>query len=350
LNIYKQCRTTEEIDSAFDMLQNEMRDSIEDSMKQTRVSLFENFDEEVIEKLKIREDKDTTFLDRYNQLLWALTCGILRDRISVTDNDTHKFILQHSPNSSIQTGLYALNNSDIRAYNYRISHPLAQWAVTKAIKQHTPNTYLEFNYTQNNGIVSIIKQNIGKSGYLSMRVIRYCSLKEEEEHIILAAVDTLGNEMDENFAERLLTLPAKVINNNEEIHNEQLNTLIQTYQETLVESLELRDSEVITTEIVKIENWAEDNRKALQQKLAELDKAIDEKNNEFVSERNLRKKLAIQKEKDVLHEKRDLAWQEYDKRREDLKADKNKIIDNLYDLADGKIEVVDEFTIKWKII
>ena len=87
----------------------------------------------------------------------------------------------------------------------------------------------------------------------------------------------------------------------------------------------------------------------MQQKLTELDKAIDEKNNEFVCERNIRKKLAIQKEKDALNDKRDAAWREFDQKREELKKDKNKIISHLYELADGKMEIVDEYTIKWTI-
>ena len=48
---------------------------------------------------------------------------------------------------------------------------------------------------------------------------------------------------------------------------------------------------------MEIENWAEYNRKALQQRLNDLDKAIEEKNDEFVKERNIRKKLSIQKKK-----------------------------------------------------
>jgi len=106
---------------------------------------------------------------------------------------------------------------------------------------------------------------------------------------------------------------------------------------------------LISDEIVKIENWAEDNRKALQQRLNELDKAIEQKRDEFVKERNIRKKLAIQKEKDALNEKRDVAWYEFDEKKTQLKADKNKLVTKLYDLAEVKVETVDEFSIKWRV-
>ena len=349
LAIYQQCRTTEDIDRAFDNLQEELRDDIENSMQQTKVSLFENFDEEVIEKLKIRETKDNTLLNKYNLLLWELTCGMLNSNISINSNAKYEFTLYNSPINGIPTGTYSFDKDTSAGYNYRISHPLAQWVVNKAKQNETPSAIVEFDYNSKGGIISILRQNIGNSGYLTFRIVRYDSLNEAEEHILLAATDKYGNKMERDFAIRLLSLPAKVVSYQDRIIADELGEIIETEQDNLLEKLELRNSDLITTEITKVENWAEDNRKALQQKLTELDKAIDEKNNEFVSERNIRKKLAIQKEKDALNDKRDAAWREFDQKREELKKDKNKIISHLYELADGKMEIVDEYTIKWII-
>lgn len=349
LAIYQQCRTTEDIDRAFDKLQEELRDDIEDSLRQTKVSLFENFDEEVIDKLKIRETKDSTLLDKYNLLLWELTCGVLNSNIRINSSNRYEFTLYNSPIKEIPTGIYSFDKDTSAGYNYRISHPLAQWIVNKAKKEDTPCATIEFDYSGKGNIITILKQNIGNSGYLTFRVVRYNSLNEEEEHILLAATDKYGNKMERDFAMRLLSLPAKVVSYEDTIIADELGEIIETEQDNLLEKLELRNSDLITTEITKVENWAEDNRKALQQKLTELDKAIDEKNNEFVSERNIRKKLAIQKEKDALNDKRDAAWREFDQKREELKKDKNKIISHLYELADGKMEIVDEYTIKWII-
>ena len=349
LAIYQQCRTTEDIDRAFDSLQEELRDDIEDSLQQTKVSLFENFDEEVIEKLKIRETKDSTLLNKYNQLLWELTCDILHNNIRINSDGKHEFTLHYSPMSGVPVGMYNLGKENSRGYNYRISHPLAQWVVNKAKQAETPCAVVEFDYSGRGAIISVLKQHIGNSGYLTFRVVRYKSLNEAEEHILLAATDKHGSQMEHDFAVRLLSLPAKVISYQDTITATGLCDIMETEQDHLLEKLELRNSDLITEEITKVENWAEDNRKALQQKLAELDKAIDEKNNEFVSERNIRKKLAIQKEKDALNDKRDAAWREFDQKREELKKDKNKIISHLYELADGNMEIVDEYTIKWTI-
>ena len=274
---------------------------------------------------------------------------MLNSDISINSNAKYEFTLYNSPVNGIPTGTYSFDKDTSAGYTYRISHPLAQWVVNKAKQNETPCAIVEFDYNGKGGIISILRQNIGNSGYLTFRIVRYDSLNEAEEHILLAATDKYGNKMERDFAIRLLSLPAKVVSYQDTIIADELGEIIETEQDNLLEKLELRNSDLITTEITKVENWAEDNRKALQQKLTELDKAIDEKNNEFVSERNIRKKLAIQKEKDALNDKRDAAWREFDQKREELKKDKNKIISHLYELADGKIEIVDEYTIKWII-
>jgi len=184
-----------------------------------------------------------------------------------------------------------------------------------------------------------------------MRVVRFSSLSDVEEQILIAAVDSKGNVLDDDFAQRLLTVP--FLNHTElndvEIDNQLILDVLQIKQTALIEKLELRNADIVTDEILKIENWAEDNRKELQHNLTDLDKEIEDKNQEFMRERNIRQKLAIQKEKDVIVEKRDKAWRDYDEKREELKKEKNKLIQSLYQLADQQIEIIDEFSIKWTI-
>jgi superfamily II DNA/RNA helicase len=350
LNIYKQCRTTEDLDRAFDQLQEELHDDIKDNIQQTKASLFENFDEEVIEKLKIREEEETSRLDQYTELLWCLTCGVLRSQIKVSKNGKNEFLLPNDIDSNIHHGIYTLTKQESHGYNYRISHPLAQYVIHKAINAQTPIAGVEFDYSGCKKIVSVIKERVGTSGYLKFRLVRYHSLKEEEERILVVSTDEMGNVFNDNFTQRLLLLPAVVTE--DKVLSDELTTISEVLdkrEEELTEVLEARNGDLISDEIVKIENWAEDNRKALQQRLNDLDKAIEEKNDEFMKERKIRKKLAIQKEKDALNEKRDTAWREFDEKKTQLKSEKNKLVTKLYDLAEAKVETVDEYSIKWRI-
>ena len=71
--IYQTCRTVEEINQAFDNLQEEMDESIQNNLSDTRQKLLENFDTEVHEKLKINERESHAYLDTYERWLWEVT-------------------------------------------------------------------------------------------------------------------------------------------------------------------------------------------------------------------------------------------------------------------------------------
>lgn len=139
-----------------------------------------------------------------------------------------------------------------------------------------------FEYTKSNRHIAAVKQHLGEEGWLKFRVTRYSSLHEIEDEIVLVALDKDGKEMDIEFISPPLSLPAKTTGIYRGEIPDIVNSALTKKQEELTESLELRNSELISEEIVKIENWAEDNRRSLQQRLADLDKEIDEKNDEYV--------------------------------------------------------------------
>ena len=57
VSIYQNCRTPEEIEGAFERLQEEMSTQIDETMQDTRRKLLENFDAEVHDRLKVNLDE-----------------------------------------------------------------------------------------------------------------------------------------------------------------------------------------------------------------------------------------------------------------------------------------------------
>lgn len=70
--IYQQCRQTSEIRSAFDQLQKELNLEINEAMTHARRKLFENFEDEVREKLRLRNEDTNLHLNRFEQQLMKL--------------------------------------------------------------------------------------------------------------------------------------------------------------------------------------------------------------------------------------------------------------------------------------
>jgi len=68
--IYQTCRTPEQIEFEFDQLQRELSDAIEVGARDAREKLLDNFDQEVVEKVRVQSED---VLDRFNDRLWRLT-------------------------------------------------------------------------------------------------------------------------------------------------------------------------------------------------------------------------------------------------------------------------------------
>ena len=130
MQIYQQCRTPAEIQSAFDELQTSLGAEITDSMKTTRQKLLENFDEEVNQRLKVSEAKSKETLSRFEQLLMNLTKAELGNAATFGDNG---FELHHNPTTSnIPLGRYELPRRNPEAHYYRLSDTLAQYVIETA--------------------------------------------------------------------------------------------------------------------------------------------------------------------------------------------------------------------------
>lgn len=65
LDIYQSCRSVEEIDTAFDRLQEEMKEEIDQTIVDSQAKLIENFDKDVVNKLKLRKSTDEYRLSEF---------------------------------------------------------------------------------------------------------------------------------------------------------------------------------------------------------------------------------------------------------------------------------------------
>ena len=101
--IYQQCRKTDEIQTAFDRLQLELDFEITNTSNKARQQLLEHFDDEVREKLRIRNESSRAALNRYEQRLMALTRFELGDDATFASDAS--FDLHRSPfETEVPTG------------------------------------------------------------------------------------------------------------------------------------------------------------------------------------------------------------------------------------------------------
>lgn len=107
LEIYQTCRDEEEIEEAFDSLQKEMEEQIEEKMLQTREQLLNHFDEDVHARLNIHLDESKKQLDKFEKSFWNLTQYELSNIAKFSDKKA-SFFLQKPPSLDIPIGNYQL--------------------------------------------------------------------------------------------------------------------------------------------------------------------------------------------------------------------------------------------------
>ena len=188
--IYQRCRKPEEIQAAFDQLQRELSMEINEAMTRTRQQLLENFDDEVREKLRIRDEASKAYLNHFERLLMQLTRHELNGHAEFIADGVFRLMSQPFPElgDKIPLGLYELPRRSGEAHLYRLNHPLAEAIVAQAKARRLPPAEVRFDYGRHDGKVSILEPFIGQSGWLNAWVYTVESLDQAEDHLILAAI------------------------------------------------------------------------------------------------------------------------------------------------------------------
>lgn len=277
--IYQNCRTEEEIQKAFDDLQLQLEEDIDDKMQYTRKSLLENFDEEVHEKLRINLATSKDYLSRYENLLWNLARFFLY-KDAVFSNDEYSFFLKRNPlpGQSIHPGPYRIGKNIEDANVFRIGHPLAQHIIEKCKNEKLPITEIIFDYGGSLKKISILEPLVGQAGWLSVTVLTIVSL-ETEDHFVLCGVSDNGTVLDQDHCHRLFSLNGEVGKHEEQINlPSEIKNLLKRSAETITEQVLLRNSlrnaGFFDEELIKLEKWAEDKKSSLEIELKQLDVEI----------------------------------------------------------------------------
>src|SRR5690606_58004 len=130
IEIYKKCRTKEEIDHYFDELQKEFEDQINQRVKEVQSQLFDNFQASVIDKLKITLSETKVFLEKYEKWLWELTRYYLRNKAQFIFDD-FTFELDNGEK-------YTLNKKREDAKPFLLQGDVAQHIIEQGRKENTP--------------------------------------------------------------------------------------------------------------------------------------------------------------------------------------------------------------------
>ncbi len=352
--IYQNCRKPEEIATAFNQLQLELSLEINESMTRTRQQLLENFDDEVREKLRVRDEDSKAYLNRYERLLMQLTRHELDGQAEFLGDAAFRLAASPFPQqaASIPLGLYELPRRSGEAHLYRLNHPLAEILVENAKNRDLPTAEIQFDYGQHDGKVTRLEPLIGKTGWLAILLFSVEALDQAEDHLILSAITDDGQTLEEDVAQRLLTLPCASTPRPliaEDGIQATLDTLTQSRQTNIQRNISERNARFFEAEADKLDGWADDLKVGLEREIKEVDRQIKEARRAATTALTLDEKLAGQKQIKALEAQRNQkrrslfdAQDQVDKQREELIA-----------VIEGKLNQTTAlqslFTLRWQL-
>jgi superfamily II DNA or RNA helicase len=347
--IYHKCRTPEQIQFEFDQLQRELETEIVEGQRDAREKLLENFDQEVVEKVRI-ESQDV--LDRFNERLWRLTVHLLRDYARF-DDEGYSFMLHRNPfpGETIHPGPYRMGKRSEDANTYRVGHPLAQRVLGLGRGLSVPPAEVTFRYRESGKKIAILEPLLDASGWLALTRLTVRAM-ETEDHFFFAGASDAGEALDEAQCRRLFDLPATV----EDPHTVPEGVaavLTETHvrrQRELLEDLATRNGRWFDLEMDKLDRWAEDRRTSLKVALDEVDETLKAAKKAARLAPTLPEKLERQREARVLEGKRDEAWRAYDKAGRDIDRQKDELLDEISRRLEQKLELDPLFTLRWRLI
>ncbi len=340
----------EQIQFEFDQLQHELEADISAGEQDAREKLLDNFDQEVVEKVRIQSHD---FLDRFNQELWQVTRYVLAEDAAF-DETGYSFLLKRNPFSGedIFPGPYRMGAQINGANTYRVGHPLAQRILDRAKIFPTPCTEVIFDYTSSGKHIAALEPLVGKSGLINCAHFSVTAL-ETEDHLLLAGFVEDGTPLDTTQCQRLFDLSGRQRDASSiEIPATafaKLQALQLDQQHALLEEMTSRNANWFDVEMDKLDHWAEDRRASLKVELEELDDSVKETRKAARNAPNLPEKLERQRELRKLEAKRDTAWHNYDEASRELDRQKEALLDEISHRLKQLTNQENLFIIRWRI-
>ncbi len=350
--IYQTCRKPEEISRAFDELQLELRLEIDEAMSRTGRMLLEHFDDEVREKLRVRDDESRRSLGQVEQLLMRITAHELRE--VATFGEDGSFELREAPKDvDAPAGRYELPRRSGDAHTYRLNHPLAEAILQKARGRDIPALGITLRYDRSAGRATALEPLVGRSGTLAVTALSVTALDQAEDHLLLTGLTDHGEAIDADVAQRLLMLPAAVEETGArrvaERHDEH-EAREQELREALLARIDARNLTFFDAESDKLDQWAEDLKLGLEREIKEIERRIREARKATSGAKTLEEKVAAQRHVKQIESQRNQKRRALFDAQDEIDRQREELIRSI----EGKlgVQVTSErlFTIGWKLV
>ncbi|MBN2866784.1 MAG: DEAD/DEAH box helicase family protein [Thiotrichales bacterium] len=349
--IYDQSRSPQEIMAAFDQLQKELEETIQKRMVETEQKLFEHFDQNIHELLKVRKKRAEDQLDKISRYFWALTQFILDNK--ATFNSHNLSFDLHTALGISPKGHYRLKQKGVDvpedAHLYRLGHPVGQYVLEHGRRLDTPMESVSFDLSGHSYKLSALEPYIGKSGWLELNQLTLHSF-QDEDHLVFSCMAENGEVLDQEACEQLFQLSAKVHGSVEQQAPDVFESQVERQLHVQLNRALEENNVYFQQAREKLEQWAEDQIKSAEEAL------IDTKLKIRDAKRQSRQAESLDEQKKWQEEIKKLEKQQRRQRQsifdveDEIEEQRDRLIEAIENQLNQKSHTDKLFRIYWKLI
>jgi ERCC4-related helicase len=355
LSIYETCRHPDEIEAAFNTLQAELEEAINDRIKDTQSQLLENFDEDVHDRLKLRLDEAEARLDKLGRWFWGVTRYALQKQARF-DHGSYAFSLQQPPTGiaePVAPGRYQLIRGgaqpDMLAHAYRLSHPLGEWALQSSLEAATPIAQVTFNYSEHGSKISLVENLIGQSGWLRLDRLQVSAF-ETTEKLLFSGLTDRGQLLDQEACEKLMAIEAAAkATPIDAAPPAQLNANSERHIAAAIAEILEANQRLFNEERDKLEKWADDKLLAAEEALKNTKARIAQLKRDARKAATLQEQSAIQTEIAALERQQRRQRQDIFAVEDEIMEQRDQLIDSLQQRLQETTETETLFILRWQV-
>ncbi len=351
LEIYQTCRTDEQIQTAFDILQSEYSDSIDQRLWDTRKKVLDNFDEDVARNLKLKKEQTSLKMDITKEYFWNLTKIELQWQAQFEEYPHYRFYLPEDIVENYSGAYNLVPNIEQIGYTYRTTEWLWENLIKQAKQRELEPACLVFNYSKHTSKISILQPLVGQAGHLIVSKLKLQSF-DVEEYLIVTWYNSRGRIVDSKTLEKLFSLQANtkwpvII---DETRKEWLQSLRDESIGKISQEALQRNSIYFDDTITKLDKRAEDKKYSLELLLKEIKKEIATKKTESRKIVDLEIKIQLQRDIKNLEAKQKELRRKLFEAEDEIDKEKETLISGLEKRLRGGSHIDDIMIIEWEVI
>jgi len=352
LDIYQTCRQPEDIIAAFDALQSELSEQIDERMTEARQSILDNFDEEVSARLKDCQSNTIMELDRFSQ--WLLSFFVMQGAERVEPLNQWRF--SYKTNGERKT--YNLRWRDAEEQHdeflRRDGELISDWIMEVMNSVKLPEVAVQFIHSTlpNAERISFLDSHPNlKSGTISIDKLTHKGI-ENEEHLIFSIITNDGTHIDDDMLDRIMRLNATVVG---ECSPETADLIAQRQERIAQQKAEIaeRNMKFFLEQESQMEAYTEDLKDGLQKYLKTTRKEIAEKKKQIRAMKDtvkLEEMVELTAEKNKLESALKKKQRELYDEEDRLERERDAFLESIRSRLNGEIKTETIMTFSFEIV